>query len=164
MHPLNLMKWMEDAWASYDNYEKSLTIELEGVDPLPHISTNNNNYKQLQQTVAENNYVTDERTRRFGSIPPHINQQTITITNNCDKQYVTDDKTRRCGSIPTYFKKQLHLQTITNYHKKIVTNNYVTDDKTWRCGSIPTYFPGFFLSSRHRWVGQFGESHLFVKN
>ena len=93
-------------------------IELEGVDPSPHISTNNNNYKQLQQTVAENNYVTDERTRRFGSIPPHINQQTITITNNCDKQYVTDDRTRRCGSIPTYFKKQLHLQTITNYRKK----------------------------------------------
>ena len=45
------MKWMEDAWASYDNYEKSLMIELEGVDPSPHISTNNNNYKQLQQTI-----------------------------------------------------------------------------------------------------------------
>ena len=49
MHPFDEV---EDAWASYDNYEKSLTIELEGVDPSPYISTSNYNYnRQLWQTI-----------------------------------------------------------------------------------------------------------------
>ena len=50
-------------------------IELEGVDPSPHISINNYNYKQLQQTIAKNDKVTDDRTRRCGSIPTYFKKQ-----------------------------------------------------------------------------------------